>query len=290
LRLQLSRAEIPLNAQQEMKMFSQIISYLLPVLYLGVMYLYYLLFTAKNKSLVQRTTLILGILAFIHLVEIVTRNLALNTMPFSTAHDALSFIAFSILFVYLISELGMQHRGAGLFILSIAFILELFSIIHMNWLTETNELLSNKTFAVHASMAVTGYTGLLLAAIYSLMYIIQNYNLKKRNIGTLFQQLPSLTYLERMSRRSVVTGVILLGIGIMLGHYQMMIIDEYNYRDMKVIITDVVWILYIIVYLLALKNKWSGEKMAYWSLYGFLIFIVGGGLLIYMSNSFHKFY
>ncbi|MDZ7607572.1 MAG: hypothetical protein U5K79_18735 [Cyclobacteriaceae bacterium] len=55
-----------------MKMFSQIISYLLPVLYLGVIYLYYLLFTEKNKSLLQKTTLILGILAFIHLVEIVT--------------------------------------------------------------------------------------------------------------------------------------------------------------------------------------------------------------------------
>jgi hypothetical protein len=57
-----------------------------------------------------------------------------------------------------------------------------------------------------------------------------------------------------------------------------------------VIITDVVWILYIIMYLLAVKNNWSAEKMAWWSLVGFLIFIVGGGLLIYMSNSFHKFY
>jgi len=273
-----------------MKIFSQVISYMLPVLYLGVIYIYYLLFTERNKTLVPKTTLILGILVFIHLVEIVTRNLALNTMPFSTAHDAYSFIAFSLLFVYMISELGMEHRGAGLFILSISFILELLSIIHMSWQTETSELLSNKAFAIHASMAVTGYTGLLLAAIYSLLYIIQNNNLKKRNIGTVFQQLPSLTYLEKMSKRSIVTGIILLGIGIMLGHYQMMLIDEYQPKDMKVIITDVVWILYIIMYLLAMKKKWSGEKMAYWSLYGFLIFIVGGGLLIYMSNSFHKFY
>lgn len=271
-------------------MFSQIISYLLPVLYLGAVYLYYLLFTEKNKSLVTKTTWILGILAFIHLVEILSRNLALNTMPFSTAHDAYSFIAFSVLFVYMISELGMEQRGAGLFIISIAFILELFSVVHMSWQAETNEMLSNKTFAIHASMAITGYTGLLLAAIYSLMYIIQNHNLKKRNIGNVFQQLPSLTYLEKMNKRSVVTGIIVLGIGIMLGHYQMMIIGEYQPKDLKVIITDVVWILYIIVYLVAMKNNWSGERMAYWSLYGFLIFIVGGGLMIYASDSFHKFY
>jgi ABC-type uncharacterized transport system permease subunit len=271
-------------------MFSQIISYLLPVLYLGVLYLYYLLFSEKNKTLIAKTTPILATLVFIHLVEIVTRNVALSTMPFSTAHDAFSFIAFSILFVYLISELGMQHRGAGLFVLAFAFCLELVSAIHMSWQAETNILLANKTFAVHASIAVTGYTGLLLAAIYSLMYIIQNNNLKKRNIGTVFQQLPSLTYLEKMSRRSVVTGIILLGVGIMLGHYQMMIIDEYNYRDMKVIITDLVWFLYIVLYLLAVRKKWSSEKMAWWSLCGFLILIVGGGLLILVSDSFHKFY
>jgi ABC-type uncharacterized transport system permease subunit len=252
--------------------------------------MYYLIFTGKNKTLLNKTTVVLALLVVIHLVEIVTRNLALNTMPFSTAHDAYSFIAFSILFVYMISELGLKNRGAGMFILSIAFILELISAVHMSWQAESNELLSNKAFAIHASMAVTGYTGLLLAAIYALMYIIQNHNLKKRNIGTVFQQLPSLTYLESMNKRALVTGIIVLGIGIMLGHYQMMLIDEYQVKDMKVIITDTVWIIYIIMYLFAMAKKWSGEKMAYWSLYGFLILIIGGGLSIYLSESFHKFY
>jgi HemX protein len=272
-----------------MKVLSQVISYSLPVLYLVVIYIYYLIFSEKNKSLVHKTTPILLFLIICHLVEITTRNIAIGSMPLSTTHDAYSFIAFSVLVVYMISELGLENRGAGLFILSFALVFELLSAINMSWEPETNELLANKTFILHASMSITGYTGLLLSAIYSLMYIIQNNNLKKRNIGMVFQQLPSLTYMEKMNRRSILTGIILLGIGIMLGHYQMMITGEYMVKDMKVIITDVVWILYIIMYLLAIKKKWSGEKMAYMSLYGFIVLIVGGGIVIFLSESFHEF-
>jgi len=273
-----------------MKVFSQIISYSIPVLYLLVIYVYYLIFSEKQKSLVNKTTPILLFLVFCHLAEIFTRNIALNTMPLSTTHDAYSFVAFSILLVYMISELGLQNRGAGLFILSFSFLLELFSAFNMSWEPETSELLINKIFAVHASLSITGYTALSLAAIYALMYIIQNNNLKKRNLGKLFMQLPALTYLEKMSMRSVVTGIIVLGIGLFLGHVQAMeLIGEFWPKDIKVIISDGVWLIYVVGYLITVSKKWRGEKMAYLSLYGFLILIVGGGIIIYMSESFHEF-
>jgi len=216
----------------------------------------------------------------------------LHTMPLSTTHDAYSFIAFSILLVYMISELGLDNRGAGLFILFFALVMELFSIVNMSWEPETNELLTNNTFAVHASLSIMGYTALSLGAIYSLMYIIQNNNLKKRKLGNMFLQLPALTYLEKMSIRSIVTGIILLGIGILLGHYLAYVNDqigEFWPKDVKVIISDIVWLLYVIGFLLTKVKKWRGEKMAYLSLYGFIVLIIGGGIIIYMSESFHKF-
>ena len=273
-----------------MKVLSQVISFSLPVLYLAVIYVYYLIFSEKNKSLVHKTTPILLVLVVCHLVEIITRNIALNTMPLSTTHDAFAFIAFSILLVYMISELGLQNRGAGLFILFFSLVLQLLSTFNMSWEPETNELLTNKTFAIHASLSITGYTALSLAAIYALMYIIQNNNLKKRNLGKLFLQLPALTYLEKMSVRSVITGIVLLGLGILLGHYQALVmIGDFWPRDVKVIVSDAVWILYIGGFILSSIKKWRGEKMASMSLYGFLILIVGGGIIIYLSESFHKF-
>jgi len=273
-----------------MKEISQIISYSLPVLYLAVLYIYYLIFSEKNKSLVNKTTPILLVLIICHLAEIFTRNIALGTMPLSTTHDANAFIAFSILLVYMISELGLQNRGAGLFVLSFSLILELFSVINMSWEPETNELLTNKTFAIHASLSITGYTALSLAAIYALMYIIQNNNLKKRRLGKLFSQLPALTYLEKMSVRAVVTGIIVLGIGLLSGHYQALkLIGEFWPNDPKVIVSDAVWFIYLVGYLVTSMKKWRGEKVAYLSLYGFIVLVIGGGIVIYLTESFHEF-
>jgi ABC-type uncharacterized transport system permease subunit len=254
--------------------------------------MYYLIFSGKKKALVNKTTPILLILLICHLAEMLTRNLALQTMPLSTTHDAYSFLAFSVLLVYMISELGLQNRGAGLFILSFSLLLELFSAFNMSWQPETNELLANRAFAIHASLSITGYTALSLAAIYALMYIIQNNNLKKRNLGKLFRQLPALNYLEKMSMRSVITGIVVLGVGLYLGHYQALEnpkIGVFFPNDMKVIVSDAVWVMYLMGYIMTNIKKWRGEKMAYMSLYGFLILIVGGGIIIYMSESFHKF-
>ena len=273
-----------------MKELSQIISYSLPVLYLVVIYIYYLIFSDKNKALVHKTTPILLFLVICHLAEIVTRNISLGTMPLSTTHDAYAFVAFSILLVYMISELGLDNRGAGLFVLFFSLVLELLSALNMSWEPETNPLLTNKTFAIHASLSITGYTALSLAAIYALMYIIQNNNLKKRKLGKLFMQLPALTYLEKMSTRSVVTGIVLLGIGLLLGHLQAMeLIGEFWPNDMKVIISDAVWLIYLVGYIVSSAKKWRGEKVAYISFYGFIVLVIGGGIVIYLSESFHKF-
>ncbi|MEJ2546163.1 MAG: hypothetical protein P8Y99_19030, partial [Calditrichaceae bacterium] len=162
-----------------MKTFSFTISYLLPVFYLGIVFFYYRIFTGKIKTRLSKTTpFLIGLLIF-HLIELAIRTYALNTMPLSSIHDAFSFLALSILLVYMIIELSLNNRASGLFILSFAFILEVISTLYLTWEKETNELLTNPYFAVHASMSVMGYTALSLSAIYALMYIIQNRNLKK---------------------------------------------------------------------------------------------------------------
>ena len=232
----------------------QVLSYLMPVLYLVVIYLYYIIFTGKNKRLASNTTYFLAILLIAHSSEIFIRNITLNTMPLSTAHDAYSFLAISILFVYMIIEMGMSERGSGLFILFFAFILQLLSINYLSWEPETNSLLTNASFAIHASIAIMGYTALSLSAIYAVMYLIQKRNLKKRKMGALFTQLPALNFLERMSIRSVVVGIVLLGIGIIFGHRQAYkTIGSYWPNDIKVMLSDAVWLAYVIGFILSKK-------------------------------------
>lgn len=274
-----------------MKLFSQILSYALPLLYLGVIYFYYLIFTGKDKRLVSKTTFMLIGLLIIHAVEIISRLMAIHAIPLSTIHDTFSYLAFSILFVYMILELSLKNKGSGLFILSFAFIFEFFSSFNVSWTVEDNPLLKDPSFAIHASISIMGYTALALSALYALMYILQNRNIKKRNLGKLFIQLPAINYLEKMSIRSVFIGIILLGIGILQGHLEASsVMGSFWQNDIKVIVIDSIWIIYMIGYTVSRLMKWRGIYMAYFSILGFLVLILGGSMVIYFSESFHAFY
>jgi HemX protein len=274
-----------------MKAFSFTVSYLLPIFYLGIVILYYRIFTGKIKTRLSKTTpFLIGLLIF-HIIELAIRTYALGTMPLSSIHDAASFLALSILLVYMIIELSLNNRASGLFILSFAFILEVISTFYLTWEKETSELLTNPYFAVHASMSVMGYTALSLSAIYALMYIIQNRNLKKKKMGLLYTQLPALTYLEKMSIRSVVIGIILLGLGIMHGHFQSnRVFGTYFPMDPKVLLSDAIWLFYFFGYILSRIMKWRGRWMANLALSGFFVLLMVSVLVMFLMESFHRFF
>ncbi|MFH1006178.1 MAG: cytochrome c biogenesis protein CcsA [Candidatus Latescibacterota bacterium] len=273
-----------------MKTMSQGLSYLLPVLYLMVIYVYYTIFSGRNKRLGKRTTPFLILLVLLHMAEIASRHILIQAMPYSTSHDAFSFLAFSILLIYMVIELSLRNHASGIFILCFAFIPALISTINVTWEPETSPLLTNQTFVIHASLSIIGYTALSLSAIYSLMYIIQNRNLKKHHLGRLYLQLPPLHYLEKMSMGSVFIGILVLGIGILLGHFQAdKLLGAFWPHDVKVLVTDVIWLSYLFAFLSALMLKWRGKWIAYLSLSGFLILISAGLLVIYLTQSFHNF-
>lgn len=274
-----------------MELFSQVLSYLLPVFYLAVIYIYYRIFFGKQKSLESITLPLLLALLAVHALEIIIRLIGLNAMPLSTAFDALSFLAFSILVVYIIIEWTTRNKASGLFILSFAFLAEVISSFNHTWKMETNELLTNPNFAIHASLTVMGYTALSLSAIYALLYIIQHRNMKKRRFGIIYDQLPAITHLEIMSIKSVSIGIVLLGIGLLLGHIQAKtVFGVFWLNDPKVIISDFIWLAYLIGYILARVLHWKGRWMAYLSLSGFLILLVAATVIMMLTESFHKFY
>ena len=268
-----------------------IFSHSLPFLYLGVVFIYYNIFLKKDKRLNRITPYLLIALIVYQGVEIVIRLVTLNVMPFSTAFDALSFLAFSILVVYTIIELSMNHKTSGLFILGFALLLVIASSFSIDWEPETNELLMNPMFIVHAALNLIGYTALSLSAIYALIYIIQNRNMKKRKFNLLFDQMLSLDFLEKMSIRSVAIGIVVLGIGLVLSHYHLYnIFGKFWINDPKVIITDIIWLLYGAGYVISRKMKLPGKYMGYISLIGFLVLVSGGLIFISFVDTFHKFY
>ncbi len=274
-----------------MRLFCEILSILLPIFYLGLVYVYYMIFTGKHKKYEQWTkTLLLGLL-IIHGAEIVLRQLYLKSMPLSSTYDALSFLAFSVLLVYYLIERSFNNKASGFFIMIFAFFPAFIAAFNHHWQPEHNRLLSTPTFAIHASLNIIGYTALAIGAIYAIMFLIQYKNMKERRFNRWYEQLPPVTYLENMSKRAVLIGIILMGVGILLGHLQTrQMFGHFFVKDPKVIFTDFIWFLYLVIYLGATFRKWSLRTMAYLNIFGFSLLSVGGATVFLLIKSFHKFY
>jgi len=269
---------------------SKTISTILPVLYLLITLFYGYIFFGRNKKLESKASPLLLILLVFHATHLVFRGITVGTIPLATKLDALSFLAFSLVLLNLIIELSLETKATVFFSLILSFILQATASIFYNWNLLSNSLLSNPIFAIHVVLSVLGYTAICISALNALLYIMLNHNIKYHRFGLVYEKLPPLQLLEKMSIRSVQIGIITLGLGIILGHLQAgAFLGTYWPMDAKVIFSNIIWIGYFVGYIIAQLNKWRGRWMAYLSMVGFVIFVLANITFIFIQNTFHQF-
>ena len=93
-----------------MKAISQILSILLPVIYLVVVFLNAYIFFGRNKNLETKVPLMIIILIIFHTAQIILRGMAIEMLPLVTKFDAISFLAFAIVILILIIESSSENK------------------------------------------------------------------------------------------------------------------------------------------------------------------------------------
>ena len=273
-----------------MKTISQIFSFILPVIYLLAVFLNAYIFFGRNKKLEKRVPLIIGLLIIIHATHIILRGLAIGALPLVTKVDALSLLALTIVILILIIELTSENKSTILFAVFLSFIIQTISSIFYSWNVTPHPLLGYPLYAVHVFLAVLGYSAISISALYAFLYIMLNHNIKYHRLGIIYEKLPALRNLERLSIRSVQIGIITLGLGIFIGHLQAkQTFGTYWPMDPKVIYNNIIWLGYFLGLVIAQLYKWRGRWMAYMAMIGFVILIFTNIMIIFIDSTFHQF-
>ena len=153
-----------------------------------------------------------------------------------------------------------------------------------------NPLLDNPFYIIHVVLAVIGYSAISISALYAFLYILLNHNIKYHRLGIIYEKLPPLRNLERLSIRSIQIGIFTLGLGILAGHIQAkQMIGTYWPMDPKVIYNNIIWFCYFLGHIIAQMYKWRGRWMAYLAILGFGILIFTNIMIIFIKNTFHQF-
>lgn len=210
----------------------------------------------------------------LHLAYFSFRWAESGRIPATNFFEAANFFGLGIMLVFLIMEYRFRIPALGSFMLPLVIVLMVPAFIVTGDIKELNPVLKSGWLGVHTSFAVLGDAAFAFAFIVSVMYLIQERQLKARRLGAIFHRLPSLDIMDTLGYKALTLGWPLFTIGMLTGSiWANSAWGTYWSWDPKETWSLITWAIYLI--LLHLRTiGWRGRKMAFLSILGFVFVLI----------------
>jgi ABC-type uncharacterized transport system permease subunit len=191
-------------------------------------------------------------------------------------YEAMTFIAWTMLAVYLIIGFWVRLRYLGAFASPILFAIGVFALMPaLDTHYEDKPEFRNGLASLHAALILLSYGAFGLSSIAGLMYVTQEHNLKFHKLRAVFSLMPSMERLEKVMSRLLIGGFILLTVGLALSP---ILLKEkfgvYFTGDPKLIWSGFVWILYLTLILMHSRFAQTGRRFAWGTIAGFAFVVL----------------
>lgn len=223
----------------------------------------------------RRTALVLLTCAFgMHATALAVRAALVGYEAIATFQDELSFIACIMVGLYLLIALRTNLTVVGALVTPLAFLFTLSSYAFNAPTPALPQQLQSMWLPAHVAPAFLGYAVFAVAFCLSLIYLLQEKQLKAKRKGNLFRRLPSLETLDELNYRFVTWGFALFTIGIVGGS---VLAKEtwgalWSWEPVQVC-SLITWLLYAAL-LHARTVGWRGRKAATLTIVGFVVVVV----------------
>src|SRR3984885_4882229 len=230
----------------------------------------YVRFLRSGREIAGRLgTIFLGLGLVAHYFALLERSRGLHTVPYHDLYGSMSLFGWLLALTYLGLEFFHRQRSVGAFVLP--FILAFFLAAHLapaDRLTPT--IAHGPIFAFHVTLSILAYAAFALSFVLSMIFLVENQLLRDRNLSDVVWRLPPLELLERMSRSSVLVGIISIAIGTALGFIW---VDRLTgqYLDPKYVVTLLVVLLYAVYWLLSRTTAWRGVRASRLCIFNFVV-------------------
>jgi len=263
----------------------------LPFLYILTFAFYAYDFFKGGERFSNAKRLSLFLTLFIHCSYLILRTVEFDHVPITNVFEIFTLLACTISFSYFVLELLTDIRGTGMFILIFSIIFQIISTLFIKDLMEVKPVLRNHFLGLHVVSAMLGYSGLTVSAVYGFLYYLLFNKIKKGDFGLLYERLPNLEIMERLSFVAAVIGFALLTIAIIMGALWLpKAFPNFSHFDPKLVITTLIWVMYGAGIISKLMGKLQGKKAILFTMIGFVLAMVSIAVSNFLAESFHTFY
>ncbi len=233
------------------------------------LYVYFLARGTEGTARVAAS--LLGGAVVSHVVLLVARFAWEGEVPTADIHQALAVLSLLVVLVFLVTvRTRPRLRVLGAFITPVTLLLFLGAAFRRGVASVPEEIRS-ALLPVHVTANVLGLTAFALAFAASVAYLIQERQLRRKQLGGLFERLPALDVLDALGLRAVLVGFPLLTIGVVTGtvwavrlHPSSLALSAAQAFGL------LAWLLFAAVLLLRVAAGWRGRKAAIGTALGFL--------------------
>ncbi len=258
-------------------MLNSIILSYITFVYFGVFILYLLMMVIGKEFFGRLATYvsIAGLTA--HTAAVILRwiesyRLGVGHAPLSNLYESLIFFAWTIILFYLIVEWRTKNRTLGAFITPLAFLAMAYASFSPNINSRIQPLipaLQSNWLISHVITCFFGYAAFGLSFGLSIMYLIKRLDTQNKN-NIFLKLIPKAVVLEDLNYQMVVTGFIMLTLGIITGSvWAQSAWGNYWSWDPKETWSLITWFIYATVIHSHMVRGWKGKRIAILCFIGF---------------------
>jgi ABC-type transport system involved in cytochrome c biogenesis permease subunit len=265
-------------------------SVVLSALYLSIAFFAGAFFYTGRRGFSAATDAAILLTLPVHLAYLVALGITEQKIPFTSFFEALSVIAFFLTLVSSILHVAFKVKSAAVFAFPVIFVFQLLSSMGARIVYLDENLFRTALFGSHTLATLLGYAAFAYSMIWGLMYLNLFRELKGKKLQRMFDQLPPLELLERVNELSLTTGFVCLTAGIILGSMLAhRVWGEVPLGDPKILLSGLLWVIYVTGIVLRRAFRWSGKKLSYFSVFGFIVVIGVAVTLRVLLSTLHRF-
>jgi ABC-type uncharacterized transport system permease subunit len=208
---------------------------------------------------------------------------ALGSVPYRTLGGSMALFGWMIGIAYLVLVLRHRERAIGPFLIPFVLAFSMLGVLLPSD-APADPATRGSLFAFHVTLAILAYAAFTLSFVLSVLYLIQNRQIRQGRTGVLFARLPPLEVIGRMNRTSVAIGIVVLSVSVALGVAWARKVWT-GLGDAKLLFAFMTLSVYGLLLWME-RRGWEGPRVALLSIVGFVLVLFSYTFVnLYLSQS-----